>query len=303
LDLAFEQAVKSLGEPGAINQEFAKVRRRGHNRAYKEVCLRVCCWGSAATVGVLGGWAIAQTEMSGLAKALRLAATVLAMLYFLKLPFLYPQLSRAGQASRELVRFASILAWPAWVYSVPPEIGPGFHLALLGFGSIIPALVLAFSFGLELERPAPLLLPVILASFDEPAKRSLENARMEAIRFQHDFIGTEHLLLGLLRDEQSLAAKVMSKRGVTARVVATAIEQEVPRGHARAASQNPPRTPRANRALELAANEARAMNRDVIKPEHLFLGLLLEGSGIAARVLTRLGVKAEAVRQEIQGDA
>jgi len=297
----FEEAVKALGEANALKQEFGKVRSRVHKRSFNFLFARICCWGSVAIVGAVGGWAVAQTETSIEARALRLAVMLVTVLYFLKLPYLYRRISHAGVVSREIIRFASILAWPAWVYSVPAEGGPVLHLALLGFGSIVPALVLATSFRLEQEWPEPLQVSMLPAGLDETTKRMLDVARTEALQLKHDFIGTEHLLLALLREEQSPAARVMASTGVTAVAAVGAVERELSAGQAAPRdAQALPRTPRANRALELAANEARAMGRDVINAEHLFLGLLLEGTGVAARVLKRLGANAEAVRQEIR---
>ena len=295
-EAAFKGAVEALGHARALQQEFTRARPSALKQSAATLCIRVCCWGSAAFVGAIGGWALFLTEASmSVASALRFAAVLFAALYFLKLPFLYQRLPlMRSPASREGIRFLSILAWPAWVYSVSPA-GITLHLLLLAFASIIPAIVLAASFRMDAQASFSL----VLANLDEAAALSLEGAQLEAARLYHDFVGTEHLLLALLRAEGSVVASALERRGVTAQAIAVAIEREVIVGQAGPVSQNLPRTPRANRALELAAKEAGAVNRPVT-PEYLFLGLLLEGTGVAARVLTRLGVDAEELRREIR---
>jgi len=299
VEAAFEAAVQALGQTHALEQEFAKLRQPSRKFSAALLCIRLCCWGSAGFVGALGGWGLAQGAVSPLS-ALRFAAALLALLYFLKLPFLYQRLpAMSSPTARECLRFLTILAWPSWVYSVAAA-GTTLHLVLLAFGSIIPALALAASFRLDGESRSPLFLGVIPGNLDEATQSSLKAAQLEAARLRHDFVGTEHLLLALLREQGNAIAKVMNSRGITAEALAAAIEKEICTGQARPASQVLPHTPRANRALKLAAGEARAANRHSITPEHLFLGLLLEGDGIAARVLVRLGVEANQVRREIQ---
>jgi hypothetical protein len=291
-EAALAAAVEALGHADALRREFTTVRPSVPKQSAATLCIRVCCSGSAAFVAAVGVWALSQAEVNS-TSVLRFAAGLLAALYFLKLPFLYQRLPfMSNPASRESIRFLSILAWPAWVYSVSPA-DVTLHLLLLAFASIIPAIVLAASFRMDVE-----LSEASLANLDVAAALSLEGAQLEAARLHHDFVGTEHLLLALLR-EGSVVASVMERRGVTAQAIAVAIEREVIVGQAGPVSQNLPRTPRANRALELAAKEAGAVNRPVT-PEYLFLGLLLEGSGVAARVLTRLGLDAEDLRREIR---
>ena len=290
---AFGAAVEALGHARALQQEFTRARPSVSKQSAAILTIRLCCWSSAAFVGAIGSWALAQSEVNA-AGTLRFAATLLAALYFLKLPFLYQRLPfLRNPAIRECIRFLSILASPAWVYSVSPA-NITLHLLLLAFASIIPAIVLAASFRMDAE-----LGEASLANLDVAAALSLDGAQLEAARLHHDFVGTEHLLLALLRAEGSVVASAMERRGMTAQAIAAAIEREIIIGPAGPVPQNLPRTPRANRALKLAAKEAGDANRPVT-PEYLFLGLLLEGEGVAARVLTRLGLDAEELRQEIR---
>ena len=115
-EAAFSAAVEALGQAPALQREFNKMNPPVPKQTAVTLCIRMCCWGSAAFVGAAGGWALCQTEVNA-ASALRLAAVVLAALYFLKLPFLYQRLPfMRNPVTRESIRFVSILAWPAWVY-------------------------------------------------------------------------------------------------------------------------------------------------------------------------------------------
>ena len=133
--------------------------------------------------------------------------------------------------------------------------------------------------------------------FTERARRVLTLAQEEAQRFNHNYIGTEHLLLGLVREGDGVAAKVLSNLGVELNKVRSAVEFIIGRGD-RTASGEIGLTPRAKRVIELAVDEARRLNHSYIGTEHLLLGLVREGEGIAAGVLESLGVNLERVRGE-----
>ena len=136
--------------------------------------------------------------------------------------------------------------------------------------------------------------------FTVAARQSLELARAEAPRMHHDFIGTEHVLLGLLQSDTGIAASVLQKLGVETEAVRTEIETLVGVGQFHEASGAIPYTPRVKRALFLAANEAKDLKHPSIGPEHILLGLLKEGSGVAAVVLKNLGIQITQARQEIE---
>ena len=133
--------------------------------------------------------------------------------------------------------------------------------------------------------------------FTERARRVLTLAQEEAQRFNHNYIGTEHLLLGLVREGDGVAAKVLSNLGVELNKVRSAVEFIIGRGD-RQATTEIGLTPRAKRVIELAVDEARRLNHSYIGTEHLLLGLVREGEGIAAGVLESLGVNLERVRGE-----
>ena len=133
--------------------------------------------------------------------------------------------------------------------------------------------------------------------FTERARKVLSLAQEEAQRFQHHYIGTEHLLLGLVREGDGVAAKVLMNLGVKLEEVRTTIESIIGRGDHIVLGEIG-LTPRAKKVIELAVDEARRLNHHYIGTEHLLLGLVREGEGIAAGALQSLGVKLEDVRKE-----
>jgi len=133
--------------------------------------------------------------------------------------------------------------------------------------------------------------------FTERARRVLTLAQEEAQRFNHNYIGTEHLLLGLVREGDGVAAKVLANLGVELNKVRSAVEFIIGRGD-RAVVGEIGLTPRAKKVIELAVDEARRLNHHYIGTEHVLLGLVREGEGIAAGVLESLGVNLERVRAE-----
>jgi len=133
--------------------------------------------------------------------------------------------------------------------------------------------------------------------FTERARKVLSLAQEEAQRFQHNYIGTEHLLLGLVREGEGVAAKVLANLGVELNKVRSAVEFIIGRGD-RIVLGEIGLTPRAKKVIELAVDEARRLNHHYIGTEHLLLGLVREGEGIAAGVLESLGVNLEKVRTQ-----
>ncbi|HUV75750.1 MAG TPA: ATP-dependent Clp protease ATP-binding subunit [Dehalococcoidales bacterium] len=133
--------------------------------------------------------------------------------------------------------------------------------------------------------------------FSERARRVLTIAQEEARQLNHNYIGTEHILLGLVREEEGVAAKVLINLGVALSKVRSAVEFIIGRGE-KASTNETGLTPRAKRVIELAIDEARNLGHNYIGTEHLLLGLLREGEGVAAGVLDSLGITLERVRAE-----
>ena len=133
--------------------------------------------------------------------------------------------------------------------------------------------------------------------FSEPARRVLSLAQEEAQRFNHNYIGTEHILLGLVRETEGVAARVLSNVGVEFTKVRSAVEFIIGRGE-RPTPGEIGLTPRAKKVIELAVDGARRLNHHYIGTEHLLIGLMREGEGVAAGVLESLGVTLDKVRAE-----
>jgi ATP-dependent Clp protease ATP-binding subunit ClpA len=134
--------------------------------------------------------------------------------------------------------------------------------------------------------------------FTERARKVLSLAQEEAQRFNHPYIGTEHLLLGLVREGEGVAARVLTNMGVQLPKVRSAVEFIIGRGEGAVIGEIG-LTPRAKKVIELAVDEARRLDHSYIGTEHLLLGLVREGEGIAAGVLESLGVNLEKVRQQV----
>src|SRR5512140_2373740 len=136
-------------------------------------------------------------------------------------------------------------------------------------------------------------------NFTPRAQQVLALARKEADRFNHNFVGTEHLLLGLIKLGQGVAVNVLQKLGLDLETVRMEVEKQVGSGPDQKMIGNIPYTPRVKKVLALAGKEAKALNHTYVGTEHILLGLLREGDGVAARVLKNLDVDIEQTRQEI----
>ncbi|MEP7028375.1 MAG: Clp protease N-terminal domain-containing protein, partial [Candidatus Eisenbacteria bacterium] len=134
--------------------------------------------------------------------------------------------------------------------------------------------------------------------FTERVRKVIYLAREEAARLQHDYIGTEHLLLGVIREGEGIAATVLNNLGVDLDHIRQAVENMVTSSGGTMTIGEIPFTPRAKRVLELAVEEARSLGHNYVGTEHLLLGLIREGEGVAAKVLLELGVDRKRVREE-----
>src|SRR5437016_11360149 len=135
-------------------------------------------------------------------------------------------------------------------------------------------------------------------TFTERARRVVFYAQEEAGRLGENYVSTEHLLLGLVRENDSVAARILDRLGVSLGRIRSEIERQVTRGDGRL-GQDMQLTPRAKRVIDLAYDEARQLNNNYIGTEHLLLGLIREGDGLAGRVLQKLGVDLERTRREV----
>jgi ATP-dependent Clp protease ATP-binding subunit ClpA len=138
-----------------------------------------------------------------------------------------------------------------------------------------------------------------LGNFTPRAQQVLALARRQADRFQHHFVGTEHLLLGLIELGQGTAVNVLWSMGLDLETVRAEVEKQVGTGPEDKVLGNIPYTPRVKKVLSFAAQEARALHHTYVGTEHLLLGILRDGDGVAGRVLKSLDIDIEVTRQHI----
>ncbi|MCH1507777.1 MAG: ATP-dependent Clp protease ATP-binding subunit, partial [Akkermansiaceae bacterium] len=138
-----------------------------------------------------------------------------------------------------------------------------------------------------------------MSNFTPRAQQVLALARKEADRFNHNYIGTEHVLLGLIKLGQGVAVSVLQRMGLDLESVRMEVEKEVGTGPDQKKSSNIPYTPRVKKVLSLANKEAKQLNHSYVGTEHILLGLLREGEGMASRVLTSLNVDLATTRNEV----
>jgi len=134
--------------------------------------------------------------------------------------------------------------------------------------------------------------------FTARARRAVVNAQQEARELNHNYIGTEHLLLGLMREPESVAARALQELKISQDTVRERVIQIVGRGQ-QAQSGHIPFTPRAKKVLELSLREALQLSHNYIGTEHILLGLIREGEGVAAQVLVKLGGNLAVVREKV----
>ncbi|MGI9456519.1 MAG: Clp protease N-terminal domain-containing protein, partial [Aeoliella sp.] len=135
--------------------------------------------------------------------------------------------------------------------------------------------------------------------FTDRARKVMQLANQEAQRFNHEYIGTEHVLLGLIKEGSGVAANVLKNLDVDLRKIRLEVEKLVQSGPDMVTMGRLPQTPRAKKVIEYSMEEARNLNHNYVGTEHILLGLLREQEGVAAQVLMNLGLKLEEVREEV----
>jgi ATP-dependent Clp protease ATP-binding subunit ClpC len=135
--------------------------------------------------------------------------------------------------------------------------------------------------------------------FTDRARKVMQLANQEAQRFNHEYIGTEHVLLGLIKEGSGVAANVLKNLDVDLRKIRLEVEKLVQSGPDMVTMGKLPQTPRAKKVIEYSMEEARNLNHNYVGTEHILLGLLREQEGVAAQVLMNLGLKLEEVREEV----
>jgi ATP-dependent Clp protease ATP-binding subunit ClpC len=135
--------------------------------------------------------------------------------------------------------------------------------------------------------------------FTDRARKEMQLANQEAQRFNHEYTGTEHVLLGLIKEGSGVAANVLKNLDVDLRKIRLEVEKLVQSGPEMVTMGKLPQTPRAKKVIEYSMEEARNLNHNYVGTEHILLGLLREQEGVAAQVLMNLGLKLEEVREEV----
>ena len=135
--------------------------------------------------------------------------------------------------------------------------------------------------------------------FTDRARKVMALANQEAQRYNHEYIGTEHILLGLVKEGAGVGANVLHNMDIDLQRVRLEIEKLVKHGPDKVHAGQLPQTPRAKKVIEYAIDESRGLDHDYVGTEHLLLGLLREHEGVAAQVLMNLGLKLEEVREEV----
>jgi ATP-dependent Clp protease ATP-binding subunit ClpA len=138
----------------------------------------------------------------------------------------------------------------------------------------------------------------VFERFTDRARRAVVLAQEEARLLNHNYVGTEHLLLGLIHEGEGVAAKALESLGISLQAVRTEVEEIIGQGQS-APTGHIPFTPRAKKVLELSLREAKQLDHDYIGTEHILLGLIREGEGVAAQVLVKLGASLDRVRQQV----
>lgn len=294
---AFERAVQRVGAADKLKQEFAKVSRPQAPFSRRKV--RIGCTVVAVFIFLVQTWTLMIYEISRGELLFGLGLNAVVAFYIGVLPDLnrmWPGVR--GWELRKAVATACNFAVALWVclllLSVANVIrlpsGIIFGVVCWSLCGAAAATVVVIAHGTE---------PDVLNLWTSEAWQSFEIAGVEASRFHHDFIGTEHVLLGLLESENSCVPNVLRKMGVSRETVRGEIEKIVGNGPQSQTNRTPPYTPRAMKALKLAILEAKALRCDRVDAGHIFLGLLREGGGVAARVLSGLGVNATKARAEV----
>lgn len=171
--------------------------------------------------------------------------------------------------------------------------------AMLIFAAgLLVGLILGFRWGSKSKSPS-IRDQYGMVNFSPRAQQVLVLARKEADRFNHNFVGTEHLLLGLIKIDQGVAVNVLRKLGLDLEKVRSEVEKLIGAGPDQKMLGHIPYTPRVKTVLSLATQEAKGLNHTYVGTEHILLGLLREGDGVAARVLKNMNVDMERTRQEI----
>jgi hypothetical protein len=295
---AFREAVQRVGAAENLNREFAKVRPSAR---VSRNTVRALCLATAAFVFAVETWTLMIYDVTISERVFGIGMVALIAGFIGALPDLNRILWRGvrGSSPRKAIAMTCNYAIAIWFALLWMSL---LHIDILQIGIVVSTIcwglvaagavtIMVFVLGAE-EEALDLWAPAAWQSF--------KLAEAEAARFHHDFIGTEHVLLGLFGEENGKVRKVLESLGVRRETVRAEIEKIVGTGPQSQANRPATYTPRAKKAVQFAIREAKAARAIRAGPEHVLLGLLEEGSGVAAMVLKSMGVDSSKARVQIQ---
>jgi hypothetical protein len=298
---AFRDAVIQVGTAEQLRTEFGKISKPQVTFGPRTV--RLGCVGMAVFTLLTEGWYVMSSDinLTGRVVGLVLIAAIACYIGFLpKLNQLWPGVRglelRNGMgmaASVVLLAWTGLLLLSLTKLTVFPS--EAVILSMVCWALYVAAAVTAFVLGYGTE-------PEVANPWTPAVWQSFELAGAEAARFHHDFIGTEHVLLGLLGQENGTARKTLENLGVRREIVRAEIEKIVAAGPQSHPTRPAVYTPRAKKAFRVAIREAKTAHAVRARTEHILLGLLCQGGGVAAIVLEKLGVNAATVREQLQSN-
>jgi uncharacterized membrane protein len=324
LEEAFDLALGRIGTACDIKTEFAKLEQQPRSKVMRVLCLVF----AGAMLGI-NSWTLMELDLNLAQRLSGLCIVVVAALYVATVPFL-PQLLSRTAYSRLMVAIKSaslfVAPLPIWALlcalHVLPDLGLMANMSIWLLFAAVAITVCACGFGtsdpsdsggplppwqpqpqwIPPTRPCPPDFGIALphsADFDSLAQQSLMIAREEAARLGHDFIGTEHVLLGVLKVAQGELVGLFEGSNIHPDALRQEIERFVPRQPVQSTAGAAPLTPRARKALQLAGAQAKKHNHPNVGAEHIFLGLLIEGSGVAAKVLKKFGIRLKSAKAQL----
>lgn len=325
---AFDSAVRRMGPAATLRNEFAK--SCGPKGAWRRIFWRSFYYSSAAIAILADLLTLICFELSALERAAGACAVAGLAWYLLRQPFLAwwnGGVARARFLPAMKAMGIIVPIWTLWailtaIRLIHIEIGVIPTMILWSLCAAYGLTGLACSFNDRYGSggsggwstpfyPVPIPIPPgrpyppdfgiavpPASAFSPIARKTLELAREEALRLGHDYIGTEHVLLGVLSMAGGALAPVLERSQVNGDAVRREIERLVSPSPTRSTTLLPPFTPRALKALQFAGAEAASLKHPLISPEDVVLGLLIEGSGVAALALKNLGMRLKRMRAE-----
>ena len=328
-EAAFKTAIANLGDAATLAKEFAQNDR---GKSSPPRFLQTAYWVTALLLLLINTCTLLVFQLSSRQRLVGIVGVVLVTCYLASVPrWLKSRCARSVHSVGIIVKAVANLLWVCPVVALLAAKGvihmePGIVPMVLVWCVYMAVVLTVVAFGFNerpegdpggnaasrLEpKPGPTLSPraggdfnlLPAAAVDPIMEQCLRVAREEASRLGHEFIGTEHLLLAILKLAGGPLTNLLRKTGLSSEVVRRQVEALIrPTLEQSHSTREAPFTPRARKALRLAAREAKRMKHSLVGVEHLFLGLLSEGSGIGAQALRKLGVHIETARWEIQGE-